>query len=295
MNTELLKTFLEVAKTRHFGQAADNLFITQAAVSSRIKQLESLIGTQVFTRQRNNILLTSAGERLLPHAQGMLASWQLAVQEVGVPSKADTQLTIGGTSNLWDTFLQSLLPQLSSEFEKLYLRTEIANSQDLVRLLIAGRVDIAATLDPPSNVDFESQRIGEIELIMACKQRGLNVTDITSEGFVFVDWGTAFNLLQVKLVDDPVTPILQTGQSRIALEYILSHQGAAYLPKALVQPYIDEGILFQVTGALEESKDVFAVYNNDTANSEVIEQVAAFLLRQDIKPEVTLSHVDDQF
>ena len=56
MNTDLLRTFLEVAKTRHFGLAAENLYLTQSAVSSRIKQLETTLGVQLFTRQRNNIL-----------------------------------------------------------------------------------------------------------------------------------------------------------------------------------------------------------------------------------------------
>ena len=44
MDIALLKTFLEVAKTRHFGRAAENLYITQAAVSARIKQMEEDLG-----------------------------------------------------------------------------------------------------------------------------------------------------------------------------------------------------------------------------------------------------------
>ena len=98
MSSDLLRTFLEVAKTRHFCHAAENLYLTQLAVSSRIKQLESGIGVPVFTRQRNNILLTTAGEPLLPHAENLLASWQLAVQEVGIPAKKNAQFSIGGTS-----------------------------------------------------------------------------------------------------------------------------------------------------------------------------------------------------
>ena len=72
MDTELLKTFLEVRKTRHFGRAAQNLYITQAAVSARIKQLEESLGATLFIRKRNNIQLSSEGERLVPHAQMML-------------------------------------------------------------------------------------------------------------------------------------------------------------------------------------------------------------------------------
>lgn len=62
MDTELLKTFLEVSRTRHFGRAAESLYLTQSAVSFRIRQLENQLGVNLFTRHRNNIRLTAAGE-----------------------------------------------------------------------------------------------------------------------------------------------------------------------------------------------------------------------------------------
>ncbi len=78
MDTELLKTFLEVSRTRHFGRAAESLYLTQSAVSFRIRQLENQLGANLFTRHRNNIRLTPAGERLLPYAESLMMTWQLA-------------------------------------------------------------------------------------------------------------------------------------------------------------------------------------------------------------------------
>lgn len=72
MNIALLKTFLEVSKTRHFGRAAELLYLTQSAVSFRIKQLESKLGVTLLHRHRNNIHLTPAGERLIPYANNLL-------------------------------------------------------------------------------------------------------------------------------------------------------------------------------------------------------------------------------
>lgn len=289
MNTDQLRTFLEVAKTRHFGHAAENLYVTQSAVSSRIKQLEETIGVEVFTRQRNNILLTPAGVRLLSHAENLLASWQLAVQEVGVPRKQNMQLALGGTSNLWDTFLQSVLPKLASQFPNLYIRTEINQSQHLIRSLLGGRVDIFAVLDAPTNIDIESKIIGQIELIMVCNMPDKSLEDIPSFGHVFVDWGTTFNLQQARLFPEPVAPILHTGQSHIALEFILSHQGAAYLPRALVEPYLCEGHLFQINDALEMFQDVYLVYTNDADKSLLLGPVIRFMEELDIKPEDPLA------
>lgn len=183
MNTDLLRTFLEVAKTRHFGHAAENLFLTQSAISSRIKQLEDVVGVRVFTRRRNNILLTPAGERLLPHAENLLASWQLAMQEVGIPKRQNMQLSLGGTSNLWDTFLQSLLPKLAKRFPNLYMRTEINQSQHLIRSLLGGRIDVAAVLDGGAIPAFLNDLLIKSGLPDEFEKLGRKPLHGTSKGF----------------------------------------------------------------------------------------------------------------
>jgi len=254
-----------------------------------------MIGVAVFTRQRNNILLTPAGERLLPHAENLLAAWQLTVQEVGIPEKKNAQLSLGGTSNLWDTFLQSLLPQLSIKFPNLYIRTEINTSQHLVRSLLGGRVDIFASLDPPANSDFEAEVIGNLELIMVCNHAEKLIGDVPAIGHVFVDWGTAFNISQARLFTEPVAPILHTAQSRIALEFILSHRGAAYLPRALVQPYLEDGNLFQVTDSLEVEQNVYAVYLKGSEVSLSLGSIINFLKAREIKPDTALAPIEDEF
>lgn len=68
MDTELLKTFLEVSRTRHFGRAAESLYLTQSAVSFRIRQLENQLGANLFTRHRNNIRLPASGFYPMPKA-----------------------------------------------------------------------------------------------------------------------------------------------------------------------------------------------------------------------------------
>ncbi|MGB0468748.1 MAG: LysR family transcriptional regulator, partial [Pontibacterium sp.] len=244
MDTALLRTFLEVSKTRHFGKAAQSLYLTQSAVSFRVRHLEELVGVPLFTRKRNNIMLTSAGERLIPHAENILAAWQLALQDVGVADQQDTQLALGGISNLWGAFLQSILPKLAAEFPSISIRTEINSHLELTRSLIAGRLDIAVVIDPPNLADFDTEKIGKIELVLVCDKPDARLSDISEIGYVFVDWGTAFNLKHAKLFKVPIAPMLHTEQSQIALEFLITYGGAAFLPKELVHSYVDEGKLF---------------------------------------------------
>lgn len=74
----ITENLLEVSRTRHFGRAAESLYLTQSAVSFRIRQLENQLGANLFTRHRNNIRLTPAGERLVPYAEMLLNTWRLA-------------------------------------------------------------------------------------------------------------------------------------------------------------------------------------------------------------------------
>ena len=69
MDTAALRAFLAVAKTRSFSQAAEQLHITQPAVSKRVAALEAELKTRLFDRVGKKVSLTETGNALLPRAQ----------------------------------------------------------------------------------------------------------------------------------------------------------------------------------------------------------------------------------
>ena len=75
-----LRYLVALARERHFGRAAENLYLTQSAVSFRIRQLEQQLGVSLFARHRNNIQLTQSGEHLLPYAETILQTLGRAKQ-----------------------------------------------------------------------------------------------------------------------------------------------------------------------------------------------------------------------
>ncbi|MFA1549646.1 LysR family transcriptional regulator [Actinomadura chokoriensis] len=76
-----VRAFVRAAEELHFGRAAGTLAISQQALSKRIARLESLLGTQLFQRGGNGILLTEAGQRFLRPARQTLAVAEAAVAE----------------------------------------------------------------------------------------------------------------------------------------------------------------------------------------------------------------------
>jgi DNA-binding transcriptional LysR family regulator len=136
MDIELLRTFLEVKNTRHFGKAAENLYLTQAAVSARVKQLENIIGAPLFTRFRNNLQLTVTGERLINHAETILIAWERARQDVALKKKQKHVIALGATTGLWDLLFQDTLHKVHKNFPDLALRAESHGPDTLVRHLM---------------------------------------------------------------------------------------------------------------------------------------------------------------
>ncbi|HEK9071912.1 TPA: HTH-type transcriptional regulator HdfR, partial [Escherichia coli] len=168
MDTELLKTFLEVSRTRHFGRAAESLYLTQSAVSFRIRQLENQLGVNLFTRHRNNIRLTAAGEKLLPYAETLMSTWQAARKEVAHTSRHN-EFSIGASASLWECMLNQWLGRLYQNQDVhtgLQFEARIAQRQSLVKQLHERQLDLLITTEAPKMDEFCSQLLGYFTLAL---------------------------------------------------------------------------------------------------------------------------------
>lgn len=223
MDTDLLKTFLEVSRTRHFGKAAENLYLTRSAVSFRVKQLEGILGVALFERQRNNIQPTPAGERMLGHAEAVLTAWERAKQDVSLSQLQSTQLAIGAGPNIWDAYLQGHLQDLHIGLPGVALRTEVLPLTVMTRQLMDRTLDIAISFDPPKLDQFELVQLGQINLLLVSSLADMAVDGVSSGQYVKVDWGTAFNIIHAQEYAALPVPSLHTSSARIALDFILNN------------------------------------------------------------------------
>ena len=260
MDTDLLKTFLEVSRTRHFGKAAENLYLTRSAVSFRVKQLEGILGVELFERQRNNIQPTPAGERMLGHAEAVLTAWERAKQDVSLSQLQSTQLTIGAGPNIWDSYLQGYLQHLHKGLPGVALRTEVLPPSVMTKQLMERTLDIAISFDPPKLEEYELVQVGMTQLLLVSSLGQVTVKEIESHQYVKVDWGTAFNILHAQDYASLPLPVLHTSSARIALDFILNNGGCAFLPNNLVEPFLNSGELSLVSGASSIERKVYVAY-----------------------------------
>lgn len=277
MDIDLLKTFLEVNRTRHFGRAADNLYLSQSAISARIRLLEENIGAEVFTRDRNDIRLTPIGRKLLAHAESIVTAWNRARQEVSLGSNIEKSLAIGGTPSMWDILLQSWLHRIYEQMTDLALTTEVGSADDLLRKLLNGTLDLALTFEGPQMVQLKVKQIRNVPIIMVSSEKGITADQALKENYLLVNWGTSFLTTHARNFKDYPVPRVQLGLGRMARELLLTVGGSAYLAEPMVHQDLQAKKLFKVTDAPVIERSVFAVYSERSENQEIIESALALL------------------
>ena len=252
MDINLIRTFLEVNRTRHFGQAAENLCITQSAVSARIRLLEETVGVALFTRR--------------------------AVQDVAAAGPEQTTISIGGTPSLWDIFLQDWLGRITVSMPTLCVSAEVHHSEALFRKLLDRTLDVIVGFEALQTSEVEVVELKAVELVLVSTGGNATLTSAVLEGYVYVDWGTFFAMQHAKNFPDIPPPCLRVQTGRLALDHIMRCGGSAYLPHSVIQTEVERGQLFEVPGAPVIKRMTYAGYLPTSDKSEIVQQAIAQLL-----------------
>ncbi len=277
MDTELLKTFLEVSRTRHFGRAAEALYLTQSAVSFRIRQLENQLGVNLFTRHRNNIRLTTAGEKLLPYAETLMNTWQAARKEVAHSSRHN-EFSIGASASLWECMLNAWLGrlyQLQEPQSGLQFEARIAQRQSLVKQLHERQLDLLITTEAPKMDEFSSQLLGHFTLALYCSSPARKKSELN---YLRLEWGPDFQQHETGLIAADEVPVLTTSSAELARQQLSALNGCSWLP---VNWANEKGGLHTVADSATLSRPLYAIWLQNSDKYSLI----CDLLKTDVLDE----------
>lgn len=277
MDTELLKTFLEVSRTRHFGRAAEALYLTQSAVSFRIRQLENQLGVNLFTRHRNNIRLTTAGEKLLPYAETLMNTWQAACKEVAHTSRHN-EFSIGASASLWECMLNAWLGrlyQLQEPQSGLQFEARIAQRQSLVKQLHERQLDLLITTEAPKMDEFSSQLLGHFTLALYCSSPARKKSELN---YLRLEWGPDFQQHETGLIAADEVPVLTTSSAELARQQLSALNGCSWLP---VNWANEKGGLHTVADSATLSRPLYAIWLQNSDKYSLI----CDLLKTDVLDE----------
>ena len=122
-----LRYFVAVAEELHFTRAAEQLFISQPALSKQIRALERALGVDLFKREGRRVSLTPAGVALLPCAREVLAAWCDAERELGLSKLEQAARLVVAMST--SPGRDGLLPAIRSRFSEEAPQAQLALRQ----------------------------------------------------------------------------------------------------------------------------------------------------------------------
>ncbi|MDZ4298278.1 MAG: LysR family transcriptional regulator [Moraxellaceae bacterium] len=154
MDTAVLNAFLAVAKQNSFSQAAEQLHVTQPAVSKRIQQLEEQLGVKLFDRVGRRVVLTEAGRALLPRAKQWLHELddiRRLAQDYAQTATGELSgtLTMGTSHHIGLHRLPNALRAFSHQHPQVRLDIRFIDSEQAYDAVLSGELELGIVTLPP--------------------------------------------------------------------------------------------------------------------------------------------------
>ena len=199
MDTEVVRTFLEIVSSGNFIRAAERLNVGQTTVSARIHLLEEQLGRPLFVRNKAGATLTPEGEQFLRYAPSFVQLWERARQKVAVPPGHRAMLAFGGELSLWDPWLLKWMLWMRRSAPDLALRAQIGVPESLMTQVAEGVLDIAVMYAPQHRPGLKIEMLFEEKLVLVTTDPNAGRMRLDAEtaaraNYVYVDWGADFVL-----------------------------------------------------------------------------------------------------
>ena len=255
MNINAIETFLTVVRTGHLNRAAEQLNITQSAVTARLDALEKALGAKLLVRSRKGANLTKPGFAFLEQAEMIVRSWENARNSTSLPRGMTRIFSLVCDPTLWTGLGATWLTDLRRAHVGTAFEVWAGLPADARKWLQSGMSDAALLPEPLSEPGIETRAFATDRIV----QVATHPRDAVSwdPDYVYVDYGPAIRIQHAEAWPGENTAAASYSNPDWALAHLLSEGGSAYLPHDLVLDFIEGQRLFPVQGAPEFTRRSF--------------------------------------
>ncbi len=192
-----LSVFEAVARHLSFTRAAEELFLTQPAVSMQIKQLEENIGLPLFEQLGKKIYLTEAGREMYHYSRVIaqqLAEAEAVLEELKGVTRGRLDVSVASTANYFAT---RLLAAFVHRYEGITFSLDVTNRETLLRQLEGNERDLVIMGKPPEGMELVTEAFMENPLVIIApaghplaKERKIPLARLQEETFVVRERGS---------------------------------------------------------------------------------------------------------
>ncbi|NVZ08372.1 LysR family transcriptional regulator [Allochromatium humboldtianum] len=192
-----LRVFEAVARHNSYTRAAEELHLSQPAVSMQVRQLEDEIGLSLFERLGKQVVLTGAGREVFHYSRAIgqsLREMEEVLESLKGVSRGSLRIAVASTVNYFAPRLMAIFQQ---RHPGIGLRLDVTNRESLVQMLDSNSVDLVLMGVPPRNVEVEAEAFMDNPLVVIAPpdhplagERAIPLARLAEETFVMREEGS---------------------------------------------------------------------------------------------------------
>lgn len=252
MTLRHMKIFLAVYQTQHMTRAAQQLQMTQPAVTRAIQEIESYYGIRLFERINRKLYITEMGNVFYTYAVHIVDSFDQ--MEKGLRDWDKLGLLRVGTSIAIGTdLLPRVLVRFQQDYPQLRVRSTISNGAALQQALLDNELDFAVIEGNTDREELAKRAIAPDRLVLIlppddprARQEGLELKDLAQDAFLLRDKGSvgrAFLERVFALHNIPLVPAMESVSTQAIVQAVHLGLGISFLPERLVEGAVRAGVV----------------------------------------------------
>ncbi len=288
MELDQLRYFLRVAQRGSFTKAADELGVSQPALSRSIQKLEEELGQPVIERHPRHVTLTEAGALLQSRAQQIftiLDDTKAEITDDGISGR----VRVGAIPTIAPYFLPKLLQQFATKFPKATVLVQENTTDNLLKSLTQGEIDLAILAIPVPAKYLEVEELFEEELLLVLplehplvEQEKIKIADIEPYRFVLLDEAHCLSDNVVSYCRQrsfhPVA-VERTSQLTMVQELVSLSHGISMIPDMARQVDQSNRRVYRSLSGKKPTRKVAFAWNPYRFQSRLVKAFRAHLLK----------------
>ncbi|HTG70040.1 MAG TPA: LysR family transcriptional regulator [Candidatus Udaeobacter sp.] len=257
INMEWYRVFYWTAKTGSLSRAAEQLYITQPAVTQTIKQLEAKLGGQLFFRMAKGVKLTAEGEvlfRYIEQAYRFMETGERMLAEMH--SLQSGEISIGASDTLCKHYLMPYLERFHTDYPDIRIRVTNRTSPETIALLKEGKIDFGIVHMPAADKKLDFRVSMPLHDILACGRaysalggNVLKLEHISQYPLMLLEKGSSTRRSLDEYADAhgvKLTPELELGSIDLLAQFARSGFGLAFLIREYAADELATGELIEI-------------------------------------------------
>jgi DNA-binding transcriptional LysR family regulator len=292
MDTRQLAAFCAVVERRSFSQAAEQLGVTQPAVSLQVRALEKRLGTQLLDRSGRRVEPTEAGRRLYRGAQRLLTLEAQVLDELAAAAEGELtgSLSIGASTGP----AAIVVPQLLCEFQVAHpgvrVALEVHDTRTVVELVAERRLELGIVGAAPRHRGVRYEPFAYDEVVLVCPPghrfagRDLDVHELVSETLVVMQEGAGVR----RIVEDELRRLglrlrdldlrLELGLQESVRSAVLAGFGVTFISRAAVESDLAAGALAEArVSGMNGRREISLARGTGRVSSRIADAFAEFV------------------